>query len=336
MVALFALVTAAGSVTAWQLAEPGRPAAPVDLIAQGDQGDQEEVCPPGQRDCEFGDEESQTSPGQPGDQGGGGGGCFWTRGDGSIRASLAAQTTIQIPCYLDLYGWYGGDSCYYSDPPLLVPVPSPPKGETAEDGRWYWATCFFDIFQFNGDWILNGFADIRWQWFDFDEVPTVSPEELALRAIVSIGLDGVDFQLAPPQTGAGLVGLPVWLGVAGSPNAWGPITGGPECDGGLCVSITAQVTTVEWDMGDGTEFTCQRNQHRVWQRGMDFLSPGDNCHHYYHQASRGLADGRYQISATSNWLVEWESTTGLTGSVTTSRSATASLQIDEIQVLTGQ
>jgi hypothetical protein len=331
-VALFAVVTATGTGIAWQLAQPDRPGAPVALIAQGE----DEVCPPGERECRIEDEQEQTGPGQPGNEGGGGGGggCTWT-GGGPVLASLAAQTTIQIPCYLDLYGWYGGDSCYYGDPPLLVDAPAPPQGKTDADGRWYWASCFFDIFQFNGEWILNGFADIRWQWFDFDDIPTVSPEELAMRAIASVGLDGVAYRLAPPETGAGLVGLPVWLGVAGSPNAWGPVTGGPECDGGLCVSITAQVTSVQWNMGDGTVLTCQRNQHVAWQRGMDFLAPRDNCHHYYHQASRRLADGRYQISATSNWLVEWESTSGLTGSISTTRASATSLQINEIQVLTG-
>lgn len=340
MVALFALVTATGASTAWQLAGPDRSLQSGALIAQDQEPDPDEICPPGERECSFEDEENQQE-GEGNSEGGGnsgGGTCTWTGPPRDVLPAAAAQEeTIEIPCYHPGWGWYGGDSCYYGEFPAMAEVPAPPEGKTEEDGRYYWASCFWSIEQFNGQWIMNPAPAVaQWRWFDFEDVPTLSPEELALRALATVTLDPVEFQLSPPETGAGLVGLPVWLGIADTPNTLGPITSEPQCDGDLCVEITAEVTEVAWEMGDGTPaFPCQPDEHVTWQPGMDFLTP-DDCHHYYHRSSRGQPDGKYEITATSTWSVSYTSTSGIADTLPpVPRTATTSLQIDEIQVLTG-
>lgn len=340
------MIGAALILSTWTTTPSGPPTAAA-LAAQGED-EEDEICPPGQRDCEIGREDPGNDPDNPdgGDGGGGGGACTFDNGsdtitvadDGShaIEMVLAAQSgEVEVPCYLDGMGWYDGVSCYYGSLPATFHEPLP-EGKTEEDGRYYQKWCMLAVEGVlpNQTQIFDGV--FRWEWVDYEDVPTMTPEELARLAIANVGLDGVEFQIAPPTTGSGLVNLPVWLGITETPNTWGEI-GAEECNSGLCVAISARVTSVEWNMGDGTVFTCTREQHKVWTRDKDFLSPGDDtCHHYYRQASRDQPDGRYQITATSTWTVNWQTTSGggETGTIPTTRPSETSIQIDEIQVLT--
>lgn len=332
------ILVAAGLVMASMLTPAGldHQAGTANLIAQGG-GD----C--GDRNCDVWDDD----PGGDGDNGGespgggGGGGdgaCYFGGGGGgpitvsdhrgqAASVILTAQGRTEVPCFLEGYGFYGGDGCYYGDFPSIRPIPPPPEGKTEEDGRYYYLSCLASANP------LTFYLSERWVWVDNADVPTVTPEQVARAWLASITLDGVSLQIAPPpDSGAGLVGLPVWLGVDTSDtNSWGGISDS-HCISGVCVSISAQVTSVDWNMGDGTTFTCSRDEHRSWQRGMDFRSP-TGCHHYYQRASRHQPGGRYPITATSHWLVEW-SATSASGTLTTERTATTSIQIDEIQVLT--
>lgn len=317
------------------------PAGATGLTAQPEDEVEPPVCPPGQRECgkdveEGGEEGGQEGGGDGGGGGGGDGRCYFNGGSGgpisvgdhrpAPRAVLIAQNRVEVPCTLDGGWWYDGEKCYYG-PPAFNFDTTPPEGVSEDEGRWYQLRCLLGV---DGDTLFFD-AALRHQWVEFDDIPTVTPQELVQRAIARIGLDGVEFQLAPPVTGAGLVNLPVWLGVSQEPGSttWGPIEDS-ECDGGLCVAIHAQVTGVAWNMGDGTEFTCAPGEHKVWQPGMDFLAPGDACHHYYRR------DGNFEITATSTWTVDWETTSGggETGVETTERTSVANLQINEIQVLT--
>jgi hypothetical protein len=343
LAALTALAAGIGVATSLgTTSTPFGPQGTVEL-AQGNGGQ----CPPGDPDCTIEDHDpGEDPPDGPGGPGGGGGGpCTFNNGGGTVTVSgqsgeslelvLAAQTgEVVIPCNHPVYGFYS-DGCFWGDPPPLVELPeAPPDGENAEDGAWYYGTCITEVIGElpNQDYII--FAAIRFQWFDNGAVPVITPEQVAQDWLASVTLLGVEFQLAPPTTGSGLVTLPVWLGVAENENSWGPIFD-DHCLGGVCVSITAQVANVDWTMGDGTSFNCTRDQHVAWESGMDYLAPGGNCHHYYQRASRNQPEGKYQITATSNWTVHWEAdASDAAGDLETTREATVALEINEIQVLT--
>lgn len=336
-------IAVATSVRPPQLAEP--PPAAIDLVqAGGDCGD---------RNCDAWDNNPGT-PGDPGgggdtggnDNGGGGGPCVWT-GGGSITAAdeagqqdglvLVAQTSVEVPCNHPVYGFYSG-GCYYGSPPPLVEPPPPPDGQTAEDGAWYYQRCIMNAQIFNGELVFTLTADIQWRWFENGTAPIVlpTPEEVAQQVLATITLDSVDIRLAPPDTGAGLVDLPVWLGVESTTNSMGVI-GAAGCDptGLVCVTIEAEVVSIDWNLGDGTVITCAADDHTPWTPDMTYLAPGDHCHHYYDSDSRDQPDGRYQITATSNWEVRWEADFSDDGDVIEiTRTAETSLEINEIQVLT--
>jgi hypothetical protein len=354
LAALAVLAVGVGVAASYDQSPTFGPHATIELV-QGDEPPPPDPCSPTNPACctdpscsvEDG-EEGETTPEGPGGPGGGGGGgaCYFNTGgndDGTVTVAdragdsvemvLVAQTgRVEIPCNHPAYGFYA-DGCFWGDPPALAQPPdAPPDGETEDSGAWYWGSCIASVVGELPNQDYNFFAVIRWQWFGADEVPTVTPEQVAQDWLAQVDLFGVDFELAPPETGAGLVTLPVWLGVAETADTWGPIED-EHCLGGVCVSITAQVSEVEWTMGDGASFTCTREQHVVWDSSMNYLAPGGNCHHVYDQDSRDQPDGKYQITAVSTWTVDWSSTDDA-GQLSTTREAEAFLQINQIQVLT--
>jgi hypothetical protein len=312
---------------------PDPAAAPGQLLDHGGPH-----CPTSNPNCSITGNRPGNGQDRPPATGGGGGNgiCTWNRGDGTITVSLAAQEDeiVEFDCYQPGYGWFDGDHCFWSHefPALWPPPDEPAEGKTFEEGQWYYGTCVFDIYYSGGTLVIVSDATLRAQWFDFGDAPAITAEQVAQDWLANVALYGVEFDLAPPETGAGLVSLPVWLGVDETENTWGPIND-EHCLQGVCVSLVAQVSSVEWSMGDGASFACDRGEHVAWQRGThDYLRP-QGCHHYYERASRNQPDGKYQINATSTWTVDW---VGLddAGQLTTTREATAALQIDEIQVLT--
>lgn len=301
------------------------------------------------------DEEDEGGSGEGGSEDGdsGGGACIFGgggNGDGDEsqtvsddRAGRAGSVVlvaqgggVEIPCVHPELGFYA-DGCYWAEAPAIAAQgrPAPPDGKTeGEDGRTLWASCIGGVSGEMPNQQITLNAVERWRWFDFDEVPTVTPDQVALDWLADVDLSGVTLQLAPPETGAGLVGMPVWLGIDQTPESLGPLTD-EHCIDGVCVTIVAHVSEVEWDMGDGTALTCTPEQHVVWQPGMDFRSPGDNCHHFYERSSRDLPDRKYQISATSQWEVHWEAdASAAEGDLSADATSSGALQIDEIQVLT--
>src|SRR3546814_13184194 len=81
---------------------------------------------------------------------------------------------------------------------------------------------------------------------------------LAHRAIAAIDLDPIQSVIVPESgpNRVGLVGLPVWMGVdSPTDDTFGPITASAS-EGSVSVSATASVSSIVWDMGDGTKVDC--------------------------------------------------------------------------------
>jgi hypothetical protein len=269
------------------LAAPAAVAAPPDV-----------ECPPGQTDCQIVDGDEGSSGGG-GNNGGGG-----NSGGGSRTCTQAGEP---VPCYDPVFGWFNqDDECYYK---LTEPqLPSPDGSE----GAWYTPTC------------LAGVGEPDW----FTEAPggtPPSPETLARRALAAITLARPDINIKPDQ-GPGLVGLPVWLWVGRSPNTWGPIQNSAS-DSGLTVEITARVTKLSFDLGNGKTIDCPTGG-TPYPKGAKGPSP--DCGHVYDKA------GEYTITATTSWTVDWESSAGGSGTLPELqiRTATGDIQIDELQVVT--
>ncbi len=150
----------------------------------------------------------------------------------------------------------------------------------------------------------------------------------ARRVLASLGLTAVDLGIQPrgdTTEHMAYVGWNTWLW-AESPSStqWGPVHASAT-DSGIAVTLDAEVTGLTWDMGDGATVTCQRGTEWTAARtqgGRNIASP--DCGHVYEE------DGRYTVTATSDWRVGW-SAAGFTGSIPLTLSRSADVIVGELQ-----
>ncbi|MFE7112890.1 ATP/GTP-binding protein [Streptomyces sp. NPDC057600] len=127
--------------------------------------------------------------------------------------------------------------------------PQPPKnnlgwdGHTAKDGAVYQVHCP-DSGRVGVTFVPNGTAG--------PAAPTIDPEVVARRAADAMKLTGPKVA-SPRAAGRYVVGMPMWMWVTRSTSSYGPAT---ATAGGVTVTATAKVSTIRWDMGDGTAITC--------------------------------------------------------------------------------
>ncbi|WP_203755758.1 hypothetical protein [Actinoplanes cyaneus] len=209
-------------------------------------------------------------------------------------------------------GWYSEQTgCYMKAAP--APAPDPHNGE----GVWYWASCFN---------LTGVFAAPLLIWYAAP-VAGPSPEQLARRALATITLKGPDIGVGT----AGLVSAPVWLWTTVTPNTWGPISASASA-AGLTVTITARAQQIVWDMGNGESVTCTAPGTKQGAGDADRNSP--TCgYDGYPRPSRTQPGGRYTITATTSWRVDWAGG-GQTGVIDgQTRTSNTTVEIDEAQVV---
>ena len=173
--------------------------------------------------------------------------------------------------------------------------------------------------------------------YDFlDEAPGVpSVAELAQQAMDSLPLAEPDIGIAPSPTGVGLVGLYVWMWTENTDATWGPVSvsvPGP----GITVTARGEATRIDWNMGDGTTEVCNGPGTPYEARYGNQPSP-TGCDHIYTEPSRLQPDGRYAITATTTWHVEWwvePQGSAAEGEQFFDRVSSTSVRINELQVVT--
>lgn len=197
----------------------------------------------------------------------------------------------------------------------------PPPGQTNEDGAWH--ICYWPPPGSSWDpvWIENGEVGI-------------DPVVLANHAIAAMDLDPITIGIVPESgpNRVGLVGLPVWMWVDNqTEDTWGPITRSAS-QGPVSVSATATVSSVIWNMGDGTTVTCTGPGTPYADHFGKQESP--TCGHRYDKMSSSQPDGAYQVTATSHWVVEW-SGGGQSGTIELDLTTEPlPIRVGEAQVLT--
>ncbi|BCB80793.1 hypothetical protein GCM10022251_00700 [Phytohabitans flavus] len=270
-------------------------------------------CPPGADSCHVIDED-------PGNEGGGnnGGGNNGGGGDGGGGERTCTRGGKPIACFDPVFGWFNqSDECYYK----LTEPQLPPRPGGGADGAWYTPTC------------LAGVQTPQW----FDDAPAgveppPDPETLARSALAEITLGTPDLQIKPDPNGAGLVGLPVWLWVGKGSDTWGPISNDAE-ERGLRVEITASVTNLTFDLGDGGPPISCPGGGTPYPKGA--TGPSPDCGYVFTKSSKQQPGQKFTITATTSWTVEWTSSSGVTGTIgPETRQATVGIRINELQVVT--
>lgn len=168
-------------------------------------------------------------------------------------------------------------------------------------------------------------------WAAAPPVATVDPAQLAQEALDKMTLRGADIGITPKPGGKGVVGMPVWMWTTKSAETYGPNSASASA-GGITVTATARVKRIVWNMGDGKSVTCTTAGTPYLRSYGKRNSP--DCGHRYSQPSSTEPGGRFHVTATSTWQVDWEvDGGGESGELSATRASDVDITVAEVQVL---
>lgn len=234
------------------------------------------------------------------------------------------QGDKEVECTSDKGSWSNADECYWR---LADPQKAPPGGKTAGDGAWYECTR-----PLGGQLGLDAISSTRWLDQPPPGVVAITPAQAAAQLLRQFVFQGVPIGIAPEAKAGskGSVGLPVWMWVsAPSQQTYGPWAQSATI-GGVAITGTAHVTSIDWNMGDGTVISCA-NAGTAYQEGFG-LSPSPTCGHMYTRMSKDQPGGKYTVTATSNWTFDWTAG-GQTGTATATAQNSTQIEIGEMQTV---
>ncbi|MEA5457303.1 hypothetical protein SPF06_21510 [Sinomonas sp. JGH33] len=229
----------------------------------------------------------------------------------------------------DLGVWSNTDQCYWK---LADPQKAPPPGKTVSDGAWY--QCAGNPTSSNDPFQRVGIASSTQVWLDKPPagVTQMTPGLAAVELLKRFVFQPIPIGIVPkPDAGSkGSVGLPVWLWVQGpSQQNFGPWAQSATI-GGVAISGTAKVTSIDWDLGDGSTITCF-SQGTPYQESFG-VTPSPDCGHIYSRMSTDQPGGKYTVTARANWTFTWQAA-GQTGTNTTSVQSQTQIAIGEMQTV---
>jgi hypothetical protein len=234
----------------------------------------------------------------------------------------------RVACIDPSYGWFstvhGG--CYIKPASPQPPAGHPDwGGNDPADGIIYAAACF----------ALEGVDGLPYASLPVNIFLSAADgfiPDLVEQAIARLQLDGPDIHIAPDPSGVGLVGLPVWMWTPETDTTWGPQDDSLTALGHT-VSVTASGQQIRWNMGDGTEVLCGAPGTEYQPEFGAESSP--TCGHAYEHPSRTRPGGRYAVTATTEWHIDWQiEGTAISGTEIRIRESSTSVRINELQVVT--
>lgn len=168
---------------------------------------------------------------------------------------------------------------------------------------------------------------LRWLPGPPEAAAAPDPEDLARRLLASIDFQAPEIGMFPRGDSTArmsYVGWHMWLWAApSSALQWGPVTDSIT-EAGVSVTLTARVTGLTWNMGDGGRVSCAKGT--AWSEaatgGRNVASP--DCGYVYRR------EGRHTVTVTSDWAVEWAGG-GRSGSLPFSLSRSAGVLVGEMQ-----
>ena len=255
--------------------------------------------------------------------------------DPADHEASPAQRTCEldgkkVPCTDPDLGWFNNaDGCYWE---RLDPQPKPgsvafetaagqdpPKDwNPADTGAFYNRTC-------PGNPLDGG------SYFSATDPrgAAVDPAALARQAVKKMTLRGADIGITPKPGGKGVVGMPVYLWTATGAETYGPNTATASA-GAVTVTATANVSKIVWGMGDDHLVTCTTAG--TPYRAEFGKQPSPDCGYHYTKPSSVTPSGKYHVTATSTWTINWRGG-GQSGQLTETRTSDVHITVAEVQVL---
>lgn len=208
--------------------------------------------------------------------------------------------------------------------------PQPPagsgvwQGNDPEDGAIYIRSCRFytdtgaSMIDQEAVYAPNGTAPAP-----------VNPAVLAQQAVDKMLLRGPAIGITPRPGGKGVVGMPVYLWTERGAETYGPNTATASA-GGVTVTATAKVERIVWAMGDGKSVTCTTAG--TPYKASYGKKPSPDCGHRYNSPSSTEPSGKFHVTATSTWTIDWTGG-GQSGQLTETRDGAVDITVAEVQVL---
>ncbi|MCT9010291.1 ATP/GTP-binding protein [Streptomyces rhizosphaerihabitans] len=159
-------------------------------------------------------------------------------------------------------------------------------------------------------------------------VPAIDPAVLAQHAVDKMQLLGPDVA-SPRAAGKYTVGVPMWMWVNQGATTFGPNMASASA-GGITVTAAAKVSKIVWQMGDGSSVTCSGPG--TPYAASEGMSQSPTCGHVYSKTSAGARSGKYALTATSTWTIDWQGG-GAAGQLTEVRQTNVQVAIGEVQVV---
>jgi hypothetical protein len=233
----------------------------------------------------------------------------------------------EVACSSDMGSWSNSDQCYWR---LADPQKAPPPGKSPSDGAWYDCT---QPPATSGS-TTPGVAIVSTRWLDQPPpgVNKMTPSQAAAQLLRQFTFQGVPIGIVPEAKpgSMGSVGLPVWMWVATqTQDNYGPWTQSATI-GGVAITGTAKVTSIDWAMGDGGVVSCA-NPGTPYQDGYG-VAPSPTCGYIYSRMSKDQPGGKYTVTATSHWTFDWQAA-GQAGASNTTVQSNTQLDIGEMQTV---
>lgn len=244
-------------------------------------------------------------------------------GSQQVGECKASWNGIPIPCSLPGLGTYNAASrCYIKAADKTNLPPPPTQGYVAY-------MCAAVVAATEGKPIIDGLLILIWLP---PGLPTITPEQAARAVAASMSFHAINIGISQKMSGpagVGYVGVPVWLW-AKNPSG---ITVGPQhvqrTYQGIGVTIDAKMTKIAWNLGDGRTVACGQGTPYAASYG---VAESPTCGHKYTQISKSKPGGKYRITATSYWELNWAAG-GQTGVIPLDFTQGTTLGVGEIQVV---
>ncbi|MEU4607561.1 hypothetical protein AB0F43_31640 [Kribbella sp. NPDC023972] len=257
-------------------------------------------------------------PGQPGSNDPGDEGSNHQAGQ-----CKASWNGIPIPCSIPGIGtYYAPQECY------VKPAADPGGPRPGPNYKPY--TCAYVTGATDMDPRVATFDDTV-IWLPGD-LPTITPEEAARAVAASMTFEAIKIGISQKMSGpagVGYVGVPVWLW-AKDPSG---VTVGPQHVSktyqGIGVTIDAKMTKIVWNLGDGHTTSCGPGTPYSSSYG---VAESPTCGYKYTKISKSEPGGKYRITATSYWELDWAAG-GQTGTIPLDFTQNTTLSVGEIQVV---
>jgi hypothetical protein len=246
------------------------------------------------------------------------------------RRCVDRTANLEVACTGDPRGrWSNVNQCFIRKPEVIPPKSDPIWGGHTDGSIW---RCIRIGIGFSRDREARQMSGMIWMRPGARPPVVVDPLALVEQAIAKMQLGKPVIGIVPkptPESNEGAVNLPVWMWTGRGKHDVGPLSAAAAIPGVLSVTATAKVTRIVWTMGDGGSVTCAGPGTQFDPSYGATMSP--TCGYKYEQTSDDQRNGRYTVTARSDWTIQWTSSDGDRGDLTRPLSSSVSIKIGELR-----